>query len=169
MPDVMKRYSKKIKGNMCSCPFHKDENPSMKLFKDAAKCFSCGWYGDVFKLVMDADNCDFKTAFKMLGGTYNHEQTDRQRIVEKMRRNIENDRRKRAEESEKKFVSTLWQAIKVCRIAKESYEPFSDGWCLAADKLPFLENAFEMKYILDEEINEIDVYRTSRTIIERFL
>ena len=169
MPEVIKRYSKKIKGNMCSCPFHKDENPSMKIFPDAAKCFSCGWYGDVFKLVMDADNCDFKTAFKVLGGTYEHGLTERQKMAEKMRWDIEKSRRKRAEEAEKDFSSMLWLAIRTCRHALRLYEPYSDEWCLAANKLPFLENAYDMKYILNEEINEIDIYTTSRAIIKRFL
>lgn len=169
MPEIIKRYSKKIKGNMCSCPFHKDENPSMKIFPDAAKCFSCGWYGDVFKLVMDADNCDFKTAFKSLGGTYEQGLTERQKAVEKMRRNIEKSKRERAEQADKELAAALILAIRACRLAKEAYEPFSDEWCLAANKLPFLENAYDMKYILNEEVNEIDIYTTSRAIIKRFL
>lgn len=169
MPEIIKRYSKKIKGNMCSCPFHKDENPSMKIFPDAAKCFSCGWYGDVFKLVMDADNCDFKTAFKSLGGTYEHSQNERLNEANRERRAINKSRRDRQEQAEKQLFNMLVLAIRICKTAKEVYEPFSDGWCLAANKLPLLENAYELKYISNEEIDEIDVYTISRQIIKRFI
>ena len=81
MVEILQRYSPKIKGNMCSCPFHVDKNPSMKIFKDGAKCFSCGWSGDIFKMVMDMDRCDFKTAFITLGGTYEHIDSERVRNV----------------------------------------------------------------------------------------
>lgn len=141
----------------------------MKIFQDAAKCFSCGWYGDVFKLVMDADRCDFKTAFKALGGTYEHSLNERLNQANRERREIDKSRRERQEQAEKQLFNTLVLAIRICKTAKEVYEPFSDGWCLAANKLPFLENAYEMKYILNEDVHEIDIYTTSRTIIKRFL
>lgn len=154
---------------MCSCPFHEDKNPSMKLFKDGAKCFSCNWSGDIFKLVMDMDKCDFKTAFLSLGGTYEHYKTDRLKMANTSRREIhkaENDRQKKAD---KDLFKALMLAIRTCRIVKQTYEPFSEGWCIAVNKLPFLEYAYELKYIQDKRIDEIDVYRISKQINERFL
>ena len=37
--------------HMCSCPFHKDQHPSMKLYEDHGYCFSCGSYIDNLGLV----------------------------------------------------------------------------------------------------------------------
>lgn len=169
MPEIMKRYSQKIKGNMCSCPFHKDVNPSMKLFKDGAKCFSCGWSGDIFKLIMDVDNCDFKTAYKSLGGTYEHSSNKGLEIANTMRRGIHKADKDRQKNADRELFDTLILAIKVCRLVKEIYEPFSDGWCEAANRLPFLEYAYELKFIKQQRIDEVDVYRISRQINKRFL
>lgn len=73
MHDVLEMYGIKVKRNMCSCPFHgKDKHPSMKVFKDGFKCFTCGNGGDVFSFVQQIEKCDFKQAFLILGGTYEH-------------------------------------------------------------------------------------------------
>ncbi len=38
-------------GRMCSCPFHDDRHPSMKLNTDYFYCFGCGATGDVIDFV----------------------------------------------------------------------------------------------------------------------
>lgn len=53
-----------------SCPFHKEKTASMKIYADSYYCFGCGCSGDIFSFVKRMDNCDFKTAFYSLGGTY---------------------------------------------------------------------------------------------------
>ena len=42
----------------------------MKIYKDSFNCFSCGAHGDIFSFVQEMEKCDFKTAFMLLGGTY---------------------------------------------------------------------------------------------------
>lgn len=71
MRDVVERYGIKVKRDgMCCCPFHGEKHPSMKVYKDSYNCFACGANGDIFTFVQNMDNCDFKTAFYQLGGTY---------------------------------------------------------------------------------------------------
>lgn len=70
MREVVERYNIKIKRGMCCCPFHGEKRPSMKIYKDSYHCFACGANGDIFSFIQNMDNCDFKTAFYSLGGTY---------------------------------------------------------------------------------------------------
>ena len=72
MRDVLNRYGMvPSRAGFVQCPFHpKDRTASMKIYKDSYYCFGCGATGDIFTFVQNMDNCDFKTAFTILGGTY---------------------------------------------------------------------------------------------------
>ena len=52
VPDAAEHYGLQVNRNgMCSCPFHEDRHPSMKLNKRYFYCFGCGVTGDVIDLV----------------------------------------------------------------------------------------------------------------------
>ena len=52
VPDAAKHYGLQVNRNgMCSCPFHEDQHPSMKLNEQYFYCFGCGATGDVIDLV----------------------------------------------------------------------------------------------------------------------
>ena len=52
VPDAAKHYGLQVNRNgMCSCPFHEDRHPSMKLNRDYLYCFGCGATGDVIDFV----------------------------------------------------------------------------------------------------------------------
>ena len=71
MREVVERYGIRIdRKGFCCCPFHNEKTPSMKIYKDSSYCFGCGRSDDIFSFVMGMEHCDFKTAFKNLGGTY---------------------------------------------------------------------------------------------------
>ena len=72
MRDVLNRYGMvPNRAGFIKCPFHSgDRTASMKIYKDSYYCFGCGATGDIFTFVQNMDNCDFKTAFTILGGTY---------------------------------------------------------------------------------------------------
>ena len=72
MRDVLSRYGMAPnRAGFVRCPFHAgDRTASMKIYKDSYYCFGCGATGDIFAFVQNMDNCDFKTAFTILGGTY---------------------------------------------------------------------------------------------------
>ena len=71
MQDVLRKYglTTNAKGFM-RCPFHNEKTPSMKIYKTNFHCFGCGADGDVFDFVQKMEGCDFKTAFRELGGEY---------------------------------------------------------------------------------------------------
>ena len=48
VPDAAEHYGLQVNRNgMCSCPFHEDQHPSMKLNERYFYCFGCGATGDV--------------------------------------------------------------------------------------------------------------------------
>jgi DNA primase len=51
------------------CPFHSDRSPSFTIFDDGhrAKCFGCGWTGDVLDFVQKAHSVTLPEAARMLG------------------------------------------------------------------------------------------------------
>lgn len=165
--DVLESHGIKVKRNMCSCPFHKDNDPSMAVYPKGVKCFSCGFSGDVFALTEKLDGVDFKTAFISLGGTYEHlKGNDRIRAISR-REQAKRDAQ-RAIQKEKDFYKQLCRAILICENANV-YEPYSDDWCYLQNQLPILMIAFEQKYMYGNEVNEGNVYRLSRSINRRFL
>lgn len=50
------------------CPFHSEKTPSFTVVDplEFAYCFGCGWYGDIFKFVMDTRRVGFREAYRML-------------------------------------------------------------------------------------------------------
>ena len=73
MQDIVLRYNLyPNRASFIKCPFHTGDNTaSMKIYKDSFYCFGCGANGDIFSFVQQMEKCDFKTAFSILGGTYN--------------------------------------------------------------------------------------------------
>ena len=51
VPDAAEHYGLQVNRNgMCSCPFHEDRHPSMKLNDTYYYCFGCGANGDAIDL-----------------------------------------------------------------------------------------------------------------------
>lgn len=135
MREVTERYGyHPNRAGFISCPFHKEKTASMKIYKDSYNCFGCGANGDVFSFVMGMDNCDFKTAFKTLGGTYK-QQNDYQRKLSNYRFEKAKEKRKREEIRSKKEKSQLLRDIDILKLCKQLYPPFSDEWCDAVNQL----------------------------------
>ena len=126
------------------CPFHNgDRTPSCKIYKDSFHCHACGANGDAIDFVSKMENCSFKEAFIMLGGTY-EEKTERARAVFMV--NLSNKKKTR-----EKKIANLKESIKQMsfdmtkqRAIINSSEPFTDEWCKAVD-------AFEMDYIMMQQ------------------
>ena len=71
MPEVARRYGIEInRVGFCRCPFHAEKTASMKIYAQSFYCFGCGAGGDVIDFVRLYERCDFKTAFRMLGGEF---------------------------------------------------------------------------------------------------
>lgn len=71
MPEVVRRYGIEInRAGFCRCPFHNEKTASMKIYPTSFFCYGCGVGGDVIDFVRLYERCDFKTAFRMLGGEF---------------------------------------------------------------------------------------------------
>lgn len=71
MPEVVRRYGIEInRAGFCRCPFHNEKTASMKIYPTSFFCYGCGAGGDVIDFVRLYERCDFKTAFRMLGGEF---------------------------------------------------------------------------------------------------
>lgn len=160
MQDVLYKYGIKVhRSGMASCPFHSDKHPSMKVFKDGYKCFSCNRDGDIFKFVMEYENVSFSEAFKILGGSYE------KRSPAEHSKFMEEKRKREAErKSEKDFIDTINKTLTGLRTAVKIYEPFSDKWVEAINNLTYIEGMYETIFILREEVNKLDVYRKCKRI-----
>lgn len=164
MADVVRQYGIHIdRKGFCKCPFHNEKTASMKVYKDSFHCFGCHANGDIFSFVQRIDNCDFKTAFITLGGTY-ESMSDNARMVANSKRERAKNERERAEKAERQFRDDLSWCIDLCREGIKQLEPFSDLWCYFQNTLPVLLNAWEVKYEKGREIDEINVYRICREI-----
>lgn len=169
MRDVLSKYGIKVNHNgMCCCPIHQERHPSMKVFSDGYKCFACNSAGDIFKFVQEMERCDFKTAFKILGGTYK-DSGDNARKCLKARVERQKKLKQRAEQNEKDFRRILMGSIELCLWWLEYQIPYSDDWCYAQNTLQWLYHVYDTKYIEGEEVNEIDVLGKCKQIKQRFL
>lgn len=73
MPEVVRQYGIEInRSGFCRCPFHNERTASMKIYAQSFYCFGCGAGGDVIDFVRLYERCDFKTAFRMLGGEFDN-------------------------------------------------------------------------------------------------
>lgn len=171
MTDVLREYGIEVNRGMCKCPFHDDRKPSMKVYRDGVTCFTCGKSWDVFSFIQQRDNCDFKTAFLSLGGTYKRE-SGTARLLAKAKREAERQRRDRRRLTNKELSSVITKALMICQNIDEIYEPYSDEWCEAKNAQPIIEFFYDERLVKQQEIreiNDIDVHRECRKLIDRFL
>ena len=158
MQEVLNMFGLKVnrKGFMC-CPFHKEKTPSMKIYDKKYHCFGCGEDGDVFSFVMKYQGCDFKEAFKILGGGYSHDESFRYR-VERRRKEIA-EARESIKVDPEEVRSLLAQTMNLIDELIASYEPFSDEWCDLQNIKPTLIYDWEYYYIDGNEVKPDDKQR----------
>jgi DNA primase len=138
MAEVVEGYRIKINRNgFCCCPFHKEKTASMKIYKSSYNCFGCGANGDVFSFVMGMEHCDFKTAYKSLGGSY-EQRSDHQRNLYQYRiqkrKEKEIKRLQRLEQEKREML----EEVKLQKLFKMLSPVFSDDWCAAVNRLEYL-------------------------------
>lgn len=167
--DLCGQYGIKIdRKGFCCCPFHNEKTASMKIYDNTNTyhCFGCGVSGDIFKLVQGLENCDFKTAFIKLGGTYK-QMTDNQRIVANSQRERVRKQRELKEAADKELKTELGVILSLIREGLKVFVPFSEEWNYCQNKKPVIENYWE-ELTGGKEVNEVNVYRTCREIRRYF-
>ena len=144
MQEIVERYGIRIdRKGFCCCPFHKEKTGSMKIYKSSYNCFGCGANGDIFSFVMGMEHCDFKTAYKALGGSYK-QQTDRQRNLYQYhlqkRKEKEIKRQQRLIHEKREMI----EEVKMQKLFKKLSPVFSDDWCEAVNRLEYLYYRLEL-------------------------
>lgn len=145
MHEVVERYGLHLnRAGFIPCPFHQgDRTPSMKIYKRDYHCYACGANGDIFSFVMGMEHCDFKTAFKNLGGAYEKKSNyshDLFRYRLKKRKQTEEVKKQRLENERIGILKEIEQQ----EIFKNLFPPMSDVWCDAVNKLEYLYYRLEV-------------------------
>lgn len=121
-----------------SCPFHNgDRTPSMKIYKRDYHCHACGANGDIFSFVMGMEHCDFKTAYKRLGGSYKQSsdyQHNLYRYRMEKRKETENKRLQRIKEEKHNIL----EEVRLQKLFVKLFPVFSDDWCNSMNRLEYL-------------------------------
>lgn len=143
---VVASYGLKVnRAGFTACPFHNENTPSMKIYKDSYHCFGCDASGDIFSFTQRMNHCDFKTAFMMLGGTYEKPTFESKLALRK----IEQEKKKRLEEETelKAKKNRCNKLIDEYRDRLTVAEPLSDEWCECTNKL-------QIQLYLHEQLNQ---------------
>ncbi len=147
MREIVERYGlNPNRAGFIHCPFHKgDHDASMKIYKDSYHCFGCGANGDIFTFIQRMDNCDFKTAFYSLGGTYEKPTFQSKLSVYRLKKQEEQRKKEEIKLKRKKELNNM--LIDIYRDWMKKSEPFSDVWCDCS-------NALTKQLYIHEVLNE---------------
>ena len=151
VPDILYRYGIQVKQSRC-IPFchvpsrSNIKNRSAKVSDGLYYCFVCNRSMDIFDITMHFNNCDFWTAFELLGGTekpsFSAARKAKLALKEREQRNI----KERAQKAELKRVMMY---ITAYRNIIATSEPFSDLWCECQNQLQL--ELYHLEYMTDEE------------------
>lgn len=130
------------------CPFHNEKTASMKIYPTSFYCFGCHAGGDIFTFVQKMEQCDFKTAFKKLGGDYGSGLSDAA-IMRIKQRELERSRKERILKKAQDNYYRACNQLSKQRDLIASLGPMTDEWCRANDDLVKLEAA------ADEALNRL--------------
>lgn len=134
VPEVLMRYGIQVKRGRCKSICHEGKNYTAKVSDELYHCFKCSKSMDVFDIVMYMDNCDFKTAFELLGGTDKPSfRTVRKAKTAKKERQAKVDK-----QQELKFkIREIGMCIDAYRNIIAEEKPFSELWCYCYNKLQY--------------------------------
>lgn len=110
--DLLDRLGIDVTQNKALCPFHADNSPSMQIFDDGFKCWSCGEHGDVIDLAEAYYGLAHKEAVARLNKDFNLHLPISEEITE--------DKRKDMEKAEKERKRTM-ELQKLKNTAAEVY------------------------------------------------
>jgi hypothetical protein len=132
MTEVLNRFGITVKHHRCKGFCHNGKDYNMKVFRTGCHCFVCGKSFDIFDATMLLSNCEFWTAFELLGGTEKQSFTAQRKAKTALR---ERQRRIVETEKEKNELHRIQMYITAYRELIASSEPFSDLWCECINQL----------------------------------
>ena len=67
VPDILYRYGVSVRNGRCKAICHEGNNYTVKVSHGLYYCFKCNRSMDIFDITMHFNNCDFWTAFEVIG------------------------------------------------------------------------------------------------------
>lgn len=129
--DVLARYGVKIRGGRCVGFCHNGKDLNVKVFRDGIQCFVCGKRMDIFEIVQHFENCDFWTAFQILGGTDNIDNSTKEKIRLAA---IKREQERLKEEKQKQTIAYINAKINEYRRLLSYCEPLSSEFAYCYKK-----------------------------------
>ena len=155
MLEVVERYGlHPNRAGFISCPFHHgDKTPSMKIYKKDYHCHACGANGDIFSFVQGMEHCDFKTAYKALGGAYKQQSDNQRKLFQYHLQKRKENEIKRYWKMKKEKEQVI-KDIGICQLLVKLSEVYSDDWCYSMNRLESLYYKLE---VLTNEMRECKI------------
>lgn len=158
MHTIISYYGIKSNRDMCSCPFHKDKSPSMKIYDKSFYCFSCNKTGDIIQFVQYLFGLDFMKAMEKINFDFNLNLSKITNKEELKRLQLEYEKeKKRKEQLKQDYINKMVKATNHYRIysnliTKYQKEMNENNWEDLQETIIFLEEKLEL---LDEYMEKI--------------
>lgn len=156
MRTLISHYGIKMNRDMCSCPFHKDKSPSMKIYEKSFYCFSCNRTGDIIQFVQYLFGLDFIKAMEKINYDFNLNLSKITNKEELKRLQLEYEKeKKRKEQLKQDYINKMIKATNHYRIysylikeyqkqmTEENWEDFQVAIIFLESKLQLLDNYME--------------------------
>lgn len=163
MHTIVSHYGIKANRDMCSCPFHKDKSPSMKIYDKSFYCFSCNRTGDIIQFVQYLFQLDFVKAMEKINYDFNlnlSKITDKQEL-KRIQLKYEQEKQRKEHEKQiyikKMIVATNNYRIYSNLIRKYQNEMNEENWEDLQEAIIFLENKLELLNEYMEKIKKVGV------------
>lgn len=134
VPEILQRYGVEIKRGRCKAICHAGSHYTAKVSRDLYYCFKCNVNMDIFDLTMHFNNCDFRTAFELLGGSKKPSFTAYVKANQTKAKRYQELKREAERQKEYRTIINLITAYSSI-IAKS--EPMSNIWCYCINKLQY--------------------------------
>lgn len=142
IPSILNQYGVSMKRGRCRSICHNDPNYTAKISDSLYFCFVCNKAMDIFDITMHFNNCDFWTAFELLGGT---EKPSFTATIKANKARRERERRIASERKKKAELRQIYNYITAYRNIIAESEPLSDIWCYCQNKLQYQLYLLEFK------------------------
>lgn len=173
MVDILQMYGiEPLRYNTYRCPFHDDKHPSAGITKTGKfHCFSCGWTGDQIDFVMKYENCDKKTAIKVIDKRFQLglckalTPTERRALEKAMfLREVEKHHKQVIETFANRTSNDVLAQINFWETVQKDFEPrftevLTGTWEFANYYFMALKNCERLNYIY-EVLNDLDIAST---------
>ncbi|MBE5968341.1 MAG: DNA primase [Lachnospiraceae bacterium] len=134
VPDILSRYGVRIKRGRCKAICHDGKNYTAKVSDELYYCFKCSRSMDIFDIEMHFNNCDFRTAFELLGGTEKPSfSAARKAKLAKKERQARINKQKEIDHE----LRQIRMYIDAYRNIIADEVPLSDLWCYCQNKLQY--------------------------------